>query len=257
MEINLFTFVAQMVNFLVLVWLLNKFLYKPVLEAIDKREKKITSQLEDAKEKQVVADKEKDEFRVKNELFDRERKALMDNVMADTSREREKLLEGAREEAGEVRSKLEKALIEIQESLRQDLALKTQREVLSIARMTLNSLASQNLEEQSVKVFISRLKSLITDEMSEFVKTLKSSKEQIIVRSAFDLQEKQQNEIKDVVLEILGIEASFTFIVKPELISGIELTSSGYKLAWNISEFINSFEKNVTETSIDQSATRN
>ena len=40
MEINWFTVIAQVINFLILVWLLKRFLYKPVLNAIAEREKK-------------------------------------------------------------------------------------------------------------------------------------------------------------------------------------------------------------------------
>ena len=45
MLIDWFTVAAQAVNFLILVWLLKRFLYKPVLAAVDEREKRITAQL--------------------------------------------------------------------------------------------------------------------------------------------------------------------------------------------------------------------
>ena len=45
MLIDWFTVAAQAVNFLILVWLLKRFLYKPVLAAIDEREKRIATQL--------------------------------------------------------------------------------------------------------------------------------------------------------------------------------------------------------------------
>ena len=46
MSVNWFTVAAQIVNFLILVWLLKKFLYKPVLTAMDKRQKKVRAELE-------------------------------------------------------------------------------------------------------------------------------------------------------------------------------------------------------------------
>ena len=48
MQINWFTVIAQIVNFLVLVWLMKKYLYQPILQAIDEREKKIAAELADA-----------------------------------------------------------------------------------------------------------------------------------------------------------------------------------------------------------------
>ena len=66
MEVDWFTVIAQILNFLVLVWLLKRFLYKPVLNAIDEREKKIASELEDAAIHKAEARKEKEKFLQKN-----------------------------------------------------------------------------------------------------------------------------------------------------------------------------------------------
>ncbi|HEY4789048.1 MAG TPA: hypothetical protein VIH57_23530, partial [Bacteroidales bacterium] len=66
MLIDWFTVAAQLINFLVLVWLLKRFLYKPVLKAIDEREKRIVMQLQEAENKKAEADREREEFQRKN-----------------------------------------------------------------------------------------------------------------------------------------------------------------------------------------------
>ena len=48
MHIDWFVFFAQIVNFLILVWLLKKFLYSRIIKAIDDREAKITATFEEA-----------------------------------------------------------------------------------------------------------------------------------------------------------------------------------------------------------------
>ncbi len=70
MPIDWFTVVAQAINFLILVWLLKRFLYKPILHAIDEREKGIAAQLAEAEAKKAEAQKERDDFQHKNEAFD-------------------------------------------------------------------------------------------------------------------------------------------------------------------------------------------
>ena len=77
MLIDWFTIGAQVVNFLILVWLLKRFLYRPILHAIDSREKRIAAELTDAAAKQTEAQKERNEFQHKNEEFDRQRAALL------------------------------------------------------------------------------------------------------------------------------------------------------------------------------------
>ena len=77
MLIDWFTVCAQALNFLILVWLMKRFLYKPILDAIDAREKKVAAELADANTKKTEAQKDRDDFQHKNEEFDRQRAALM------------------------------------------------------------------------------------------------------------------------------------------------------------------------------------
>jgi len=255
MKINWFTVIAQVINFLILVWLLRHFLYKPVLKAIDEREKKIASQLKDAADKETKAKKEQDEFAKKNEAFDQKKKGLMEKAVAETNVERDKLLEIARNDAAALQSKLEKALKATQEKLNHDIVQKTQQEVFAIARKTITDLSSVSLEEQSTKIFIKHIKELKKDEKKQFSEAFKlgsnlvaAKQSPILIQSAFDLPEKQQIEIKKAVNELLGTETQFQFKTAPEIISGIELTSNGYKLAWSISEYLISLQKSISET---------
>src|SRR6185503_2040773 len=99
MLIDWFTVSAQVVNFLILVWLLKRFLYKPILNAIDAREKRIAAELADADTKKADAKKERDEFLHKNEEFDQQRAALLNKATADANTERQRLLDEARNAA--------------------------------------------------------------------------------------------------------------------------------------------------------------
>ncbi len=253
MQINWFTVIAQILNFLLLVWLLKRFLYKPILKAIEEREGKIASQIKDAEAKEKSAKKEQAEFSKKNETFDKQKKELMEKAVAETNEEREKLLETARNDAAELRSKLEKALNEMQENLNRDLAQKTQHEVFEIARKTLADLASVSLEEQSANIFIKRINELKKEEKKQFIDAFKSGSSPVLVQSAFDLPEKQQTDIKNAVNEILGSDTHFQFKTAPQIVSGIELSSNGYKLAWSISEYLKSLQKSISETMKEES----
>ena len=62
MLIDWFTVGAQVLNFLILVWLMKRFLYQPILRAIDAREERIAKELADAQARRIEAQKEHDEF---------------------------------------------------------------------------------------------------------------------------------------------------------------------------------------------------
>jgi len=247
MKINWFTVIAQVINFLVLVWLLKKFLYKPILNAIDEREKKIAAQIKDADDKKTAAIKEQDDFKKKNEDFDQQKKVLMDKTVADANAEKDKLLETAKNDANTLRFNLEKSAKENQENQNIAIAQKTQKQVFDITRKALTDIASISLEEQSANTFIKRLNESKDDEKKQFIDAFKSNGNAILVRSAFNLLEKQRGEINNAVDTILGTNTQLQFKTTPELISGIELTTNGYKLAWSFSEYLNSLEKNIAE----------
>jgi F-type H+-transporting ATPase subunit b len=248
MHIDWFTVIAEVINFLVLVWLLKRFLYRPVLKAIEERENKIAAQLQDAEIKKAEAKKEQDEFKQKNAEFDKQKQELMQKAVADSDQQRAKLLEEARNQANTLRANLEKALKEDQENKNQDIAQKTKEQVLIIARRALSEIASSSLEEQSVNTFIKRLVESKTEEKKQFIEAFKSDSNPLLVQSAFDLPDKQQTEITNAIDETLGAKTQLQFKTKPALISGIELTTNGYKLAWSVSDYLASLEKKLPET---------
>lgn len=243
MQINWFTVIAQALNFILLVWLMKRFLYGPILDAIDQREKKIKAKLTDANTQKADAKQEKETFEQKNADFDQQKKALMDKATAEAQAQRQKLLEAARQEAEALRVKQQKSLNEAQENARNDIAKKTRQTVFSITKKALADLASVGLEDQTVTVFTDRLHHLTPAEKQPFLDAFQSVKTPISVRSAFDLTPKQQTAIKTAVTKLLGSVPDFVFTTTPELISGIDLRSNGFKLAWSVSDYLTALEK--------------
>lgn len=248
MLINWFTVIAQVINFLILVWLLKRFLYKPILNAIAERENQITTKINDAEAKKTEAKKEHDEFQKKNIDFDLQRNEQWNKALDEIKTKKQLLLKNALKESEDLQSKLIKTLKDEQNNLSLTIIRKTQNEVFSIARKALKELANNSLEQQMLNVFINRLKNLNGDEKKQLFAAFSASKNLITVQSTFDLIQSQQEEIEKSVKELLGNTIQFTFQTNPEMISGIELNANGYKLAWSISEYLASAEKNISET---------
>ena len=99
MLIDWFTVGAQALNFFILVWLMKRFLYKPILHAIDAREKRIATELANADAKKAEAQKERDEFQHKNDEFDQQRAALLSKAKDEAKTELQRLLDEARKTA--------------------------------------------------------------------------------------------------------------------------------------------------------------
>jgi len=247
MLIDWFTVIAQAVNFLILVWLLKRFLYKPILNALDAREQRIAAELADADAKKAEARMEREEFKRKNEEFDQQRAGLLNKATGEAAAERQRLLDEARRDSDALRAKLQDGLRNEYQVLREEIARRTRAEVIAIARKALTELAGASLEERMVDVFVRRLRELGSEEKGRLASMLKSQPIPVLVRSAFDLPLAQRALIEGATKETLAAEIQIRFEVVPDLVSGIELTMQGQKVAWSIADYLASLEKGVNE----------
>ena len=229
------------------MWLLKRFLYKPILRAIDAREKRIASALADAEAKKAEAQKERDEFQHKNETFDQERAALLSKATEEAKAERQRLLDDARKAADALNIKRQETLRSDAHNLNQAIRRRTQQEVFAIARKVLTDLATTSLEERISEVFISRLRAMDGKAKEGFAAALKTTSEPTLVRSAFDLPTEQRTAIQNALNETFSTEVHIRFETAPDLVSGIELTANGQKVAWSIADYLTSLEKGVGE----------
>ena len=247
MLIDWFTVGAQVLNFVILVWLLKHFLYKPILNAIDAREKRIAAELADADAKSAEAKKERGEFQQKNEDFDKQRASLLAKAADDANAERQRLLEEARQAADALRAKRRDALNDDSRRLNLAIRRRTQQEVFAIARKALGDLATASLEERMVEVFTLRLREMGGAAKETLGSALKASKEPAVVRSAFDLPDAQKAAIQNALNETLSAEIRVRFETAPDLVSGMELAANGQKVGWSIADYLMSLEKGVGE----------
>ena len=247
MLIDWFTVAAQVVNFLILVWLMKRFLYKPILHAIDEREKRIATELANADKKKAEAQKESDDFKHKNEEFDKQRAALLSKATDEAKAERQRLLDEARKDAAALSSKLQEALRDQEHTLHQAISRRTQQEVFAITRKTLTDLATVSLEERLGEVFTRRLREMDAQAKAGLAQALKTASDPALVRSAFDLPAQQRAAIQNALNETFSADIHIRFETAPDLISGIELTTNGQKVAWSIADYLMSMEKSVDE----------
>lgn len=247
MLIDWFTLCAQVFNFLILVWLMERFLYKPILHAIDAREKRIAAELADAATKKADAQKERDEFRTKNEEFDRQRSARLSQATEEAKTEYQRLLVEARKAVEALNDKWMETLQNDAHNFNQALGRKVQQEVFEISRKALADLATTRLEERLGEVFIRRLRELGGQAKEDLAKALKTALGPARIRSAFELPAEQRTAIQNALNETFSAEIRVRYETAPELVSGIELTTDGQKVAWNIAEYLASLEKEIND----------
>lgn len=247
MLIDWFTVVAQAANFLILVWLMKRFLYQPILNALNAREQRIAAELADAAAKEAEAQIEREEFRRKNDEFEQQRLDLLNRAKDEAAAERQRLFGVARKDADDLRDKQQGQLRSEYQSLREEIARRTRTEVFAIARQTLLDLADESLEARMVDVFIRRMRELDAEEQKRLASLLQAADTPVLVRSAFELPPAQRALIETAVRDTFDSKAPARFDIAPDMVGGIELTMQGQKIAWSIADYLASMEKGVNE----------
>jgi F-type H+-transporting ATPase subunit b len=247
MLIDWFTIAAQALNFLILVWLLKHFLYKPILDAIDGREKRIAKELADADTKKTEAQNERDTFQKKNEEFDQQRATLLSKATDEAKTERQTLLDDAKQAADALSAKRMETLTSDAHNLNQAITRRAQDEVFAIARKALADLATTSLEERLSEVFTRRLRTMDGPAKQLLGDALKTAAVPTLVRTAFDLPADQRAVIQNALNETFSADIPLRFETTPDLVSGIELTTNGQKVSWSIADYLLSLEKGIGE----------
>lgn len=247
MLIDWFTVAAQALNFLILVWLMRRFLWKPIRRAIDEREQRIAKELADAETKQAEALRQRDDLRAKNDALEERRAELLAQATAEASAERQRLLAEAKQAADAMTARRQAALQREAVDFGLALSRRTQKEVFAVARKVLADLSSTSLEERMADLFSQQLRALVEPGLANLKAALVKESGHAQVRSAFALPAGPRERIQTTIEETLRIPVFLRFEAAPDLIGGIELTAGGQRLGWNIADYVASLETGVAQ----------
>ena len=96
-------------------------------------------------------------------------------------------------------------------------------------------------------VFTRRLREMDGGAKALLGGALRDSSEPAVVRSTFALPVEQQAAIRNALNETFSAEVRVRFETAPDLVSGIELTANGQKIAWSIAAYLASLEKDLAD----------
>jgi F-type H+-transporting ATPase subunit b len=240
-----FTTIAQIFNFLLLLFLLRRFLYRPILKAMDEREQLITLELRRAREDQERAKQAEHEYQnLTRELHSR-REHMIQEAEESAQAARREMMHDARRDVEHAQQAWYRAIEQEKESLLADLSTRASSQVLAVARRALADLANTRLEEHILDVFQKRLDALEGSGRREFDQALRESGYKAAVRSAFDIPQERRKQLKTELADLFGQEVELEFSTTSDLLAGIELKAHGRKIAWNLASYLRDFEEEL------------
>lgn len=247
MQIDYFTVAAQIVNFLILIVLLRHFLYRPVIQAMDEREKKIASRINDAEQKEKKAKQEEEAYhRAQAELSDK-RQEMLSKAAADASAMRSGLMEKAKEEVAESKARWYEDLERQKEALLSDLRRQTGEEVYAAARRALKDLADEDLEHRIIISFLQRLQNMDDSEREAIKEFYRTPAQRITVRSTFEIPEELRQKIQETVRDQTKTDVKMNFETTPEIIAGVEMSAHSLKISWSIDSYLDALQADLSK----------
>ncbi len=242
MQIDYFTTLAQMVNFLILVLLLKHLLYAPVLKLMDERERVIASRLEEVEEKKREAEKEAETYRKQKQEISAEHEEMLIKAKEDAKNFKADLEKKAEAEVERSRAEWYEAVERSKKTFLEDLRERTGRQVYAISRRVLRDLADEVLERQMIRTFVGRLEEMDDSEKEAFKKFYKYPEGIVLVRSAFEIPVDFQQKIKEVLRDRTEADLRVHFEIDEDLISGIEISARNAEISWSIAGYLDSME---------------
>jgi len=245
MQVDWLTVAAQIVNFLVLVWLLQRFLYLPITRAMAQREERIAQRTREAARKQAEAEAEAQAYREKQQDLERRREQMLAEAKAAAEQER-KTLERAAREAVEQRKQewLQQVEGQRDEFLR-NLRESSARHFYAMARKVLGDLADAELEEQIIRVFIRRLGELDEPARTKITAEGRKAGNAVRVYSRFDIPAHDRSRITKAIHERILGGAEVTYRSDAEMTAGLELKAGGQTVSWNLDSYFDGLESRL------------
>lgn len=259
MLINWFTVIAQIINFLILVFLLWRFLYKPILQTIKKRQATIDQRWKDAEVAQEKAQQEAIAYRQQQEELQQQQEAMMTQARQEVEQERQQLLIQARGEVEQMQAEWKDALAQDKDDFLLALGQQVIGETNRIVRHALRDLANADLEEQIAATFCQRLQKMDRSQRQAIAQSLSNYNQPIMICSSFEMpltsREKLRETLRSVLLDAGYISQSdnkqqsddlFKFTTSPDLICGVQVKFGGYEISWNLDDYLQILEERLS-----------
>jgi F-type H+-transporting ATPase subunit b len=236
MSIDWITVAAQIANFLVLVWLLKRFLYRPILDGIDAREAEITQRMQDAVHARKQAKVQEQEYHDKLQALNLAQAEMTETIRKKAEQQRDVLLAKAREQLEEERKSWARHLDEETGKYTTKMHRAGAVALLALTRKALTDLADETFEERMAHHLATRIAPMASD-----LGRASGQAGQAVVTSHRPLQQAGQHALQ-AELERLFPDVSVHFDTDDDQSPGLVLRIGGAQVAWTVETYLDDLE---------------
>ena len=242
-----FTVVAQIVNFAVLVALLKRFLYGPLVAAIDAREQAIAKRVADAAQSEKEAVARVEQLAREAAETERAKAGVLAAARAEADRVRGEILDQARANVKELEAKWRTELEREKAAFLDEVRQRAAAEILAATRGALRDLASADVECAALSAFLQKIGTMDPAVLQKF------AAEGMTVVSHDELPEEMRRRVLCAVEKRLGAPAEIKFETAPAMAWGVELRGNGRRIGWTPDAWLDSVEDKL-RTELERAA---
>ncbi len=238
MKLDWFTVAAQIGNFLLLLWLLKRFLYRPILAAMAARQQRIAAALMEAQTQAAAAEALQREYLARQQELATSRETWLTQAREEVAAQRQTWLIQARTEVDESRERWRTELYREQQDFQRTLQREANQRLLALARRALRDLGNADLEAQMASALLARLQTLDHETRQTLAQ---AARDGCAIITAFPLPELQRRTLTDGLQQLFGPELNPDFRTDPAASPGITLETPSQRLAWTLDGYLDGF----------------
>ncbi|QJB57561.1 hypothetical protein [Pseudodesulfovibrio sp. zrk46] len=238
MLIDWFTVIAQGINFLILAWLLKRFLYGPIIEGMKKRQQQLANEHAAAEAMRTEAELREQELSLKHDELMQKSEAMLTQMRNDVEQERINLLNETKKEIKTRHLEWQKALEHEQAKLSELLRARMAEKIIQTTNKVLRDLADEDLNSIAILRFFNSLpnSSRISDICGP-----------VTIRTGFPLYEEAIARIKERLFNLNPKSAEVKTTVDTTLGFGITMLVGDVKWEWNLISYLDEMERAIFE----------
>lgn len=242
MHIDWFVFFSQIVNLLILMFLLKKFLFGRIIGAMDAREAKIGAVFTEAEQSRQEAQAAAENHRKRLLELEAGYEQMLIKARQDAEAYQERLLGKAREEVDFLKARWMEALRSERANFLQELRRLAGNQIYAVSRRVLKDLAGLDLEERIVEVLMERIEAMDAEERNKFQQPAENGGS-VMISCAFEIPAATQARLNDLLHRFFPENIAIAYERSDDVLSGCELRSDGHKISWSAKDYLDSLEE--------------
>ncbi len=241
MEFNWTTFLLEIINFLVLIWILKRFLFKPVMAVVSQRQASIDKQLDESQRLNDESSALKDDYENRLANWEHQCQVAREELTREIDAERISRLDLLKQSIEQEKKKAEVAESRQREEAIRDSEQQALQQSAQFATSLLSRASGPELEARLLDILLEDLFSLSHEDAANLLLQWGVIPEVIKVSSAYPIPEGKRQELEKALTTVSQLSIPVQYDEDPELIAGLLITIGAWCLHANIRDDLKGF----------------